>query len=387
MLSINKKLFLAVSFAFISFGSFAADAANTAAPAASTNSNFNPVLCALGSLIIVLFLVIAVLGSVMRNFAMLYRDKMRNDKMGNIAKSVLMLLALSFTSLQVFGQDAAKAAEPTAGGMLASEFYLLMTVIGLELVIVFAMVLYMRTLINSLKKQPEFESNKAPKESRLSFWDKFHDLKPIEREADLLLDHDYDGIKELDNSLPPWWKYGFYLTIFTGIIYLYYYHGGGNGPLSADEYAMEVQKGEADKAAYLAKTSGNIDENNVKMEDAAGITAGKELFVKNCAPCHQPDGGGLVGPNLTDDYWLHGGALKDVFKTIKYGYIDKGMKSWKDDFSPKQLQTLASFVKSLQGTTPAKPKEKQGELYVEAAATATPADSTKATATDSTKKK
>jgi cytochrome c oxidase cbb3-type subunit 3 len=387
MQSIYKKLSLAVSLAFISFGSFAADTANAAVPAASTNANFNPVLCALGSVIIVLFFVIAVLGMVMRNLAFLYRDKMRSDRMGNITKSVLLLLTLGFASLQAFGQDATPA-PATVGGMLASEFYTMMSVIGLELVIVFTMILYMRTLINSIKKSPEFESITAPKESRLSFWDKFHDLKPIEREADLLLDHDYDGIKELDNSLPPWWKYGFYFTIFTGIIYLYYYHGGGNGPSSAEEYNIEVQKGEADKAAYLAKTAGNIDETNVKMEDAVGIAAGKELFVKNCAPCHQPDGGGLVGPNLTDDYWLHGGALKDVFKTITYGYIDKGMKSWKGDFSPKQIQCLASFVKSLHGTKPAKPKDKQGELYVEASAAATPVDSTKkAPANDSTEKK
>ncbi len=387
MQSIYKKLFLAVSLAFISIGSFAADTTSAVAPTANANSDYNPVLCALGSLIVVLFLVIAVLGMVMRNLAFLYRDKIRNERMGNIVKSIILLLSLSFTSLQVFGQEAVKAVEPVTGGMLSSEFNMLITIIFLELIIVFVMIFYMRTLINSISNRPEFESSTAPKESRLSFWDKFHDLKPIEREADLLLDHDYDGIKELDNSLPPWWKYGFYLTIFTGVIYLYYYHGGGNGPSSADEFTIEVQKGEADKAAYLAKTAGNIDENSVKMEDAAGIAAGKELFVKNCAPCHQPDGGGLVGPNLTDDYWIHGGALKDVFKTITYGYIDKGMKSWKGDFSPKQIQTLASFVKSLHGTTPAKPKEKQGELYVEAAAAGAKSDSTKAPAADSTKKK
>jgi cytochrome c oxidase cbb3-type subunit 3 len=385
MLSIYKKLSLAVSLSFLSLGSFAAETATTAAPAATTTSDYNPVLCALGSIIVVLFLVIAVLGSVMRNLAFLYRDKMRNERNGGTIKSLLLLLTLGLASLQTFGQEAATKAA-VKGGMLASEFNALIVVISLELIIVFVMIFYMRILIKSISNRPEFESSTAPKESRLSFWDKLHDLKPLEREADILLDHNYDGIQELDNSLPPWWKYGFYLTILSGCIYLYYYHGGGNGPSSGDEYAMEVQKGEADKAAYLAKTSGNIDENNVKMEDAAGIAAGKEIFIKTCAPCHVADGGGLVGPNLTDDYWIHGGALKDVFHTITFGYIDKGMKSWKDDFSPKQIQCLASFVKSLHGTTPAKPKEKQGELYVEAS-TAAPADSAKTPAADTTKKK
>jgi cytochrome c oxidase cbb3-type subunit 3 len=118
------------------------------------------------------------------------------------------------------------------------------------------------------------------------------------------------------------------------------------------------------------------------MLGADGIASGGTLYQQMCAACHAKDGGGGVGPNLTDEYWLHGGSVKDIFKTIKYGYPDKGMKSWKDDYSPNQIAQITSYVKSLQGTKPAAPKDKQGELYIEAAA---PADSAAAPATDTAK--
>ena len=193
-----------------------------------------------------------------------------------------------------------------------------------------------------------------------------------------MLDHDYDGIRELDNNLPAWWKYGFYLTIVVAFVYVWYYHSGA-GPTQLDEYAAEVKAGEEAKEAYLAKSAGNIDENTVKMGDEASISSGKTLYASNCAACHAPDGGGTVGPNLTDSYWLHGGSISDVFKSIKYGWADKGMKSWKDDFSPKQIADLSTFIKSLNGTTPAAPKDKQGELYTEGSEEKAP-DSTKAIA-------
>jgi cytochrome c oxidase cbb3-type subunit 3 len=149
------------------------------------------------------------------------------------------------------------------------------------------------------------------------------------------------------------------------VIYLWYYHAGGNGPSSYDEYVAEVQTGEEAKAAYLAKSANNVDENTVKVLDATAIASGKTIFETNCAACHAKDGGGGVGPNLTDEYWLHGGGVKNVFKSIKYGWPDKGMKSWKDDFSPNQIAQLASYITTLQGTKPLTPKEKQGELYNE----------------------
>ena len=96
------------------------------------------------------------------------------------------------------------------------------------------------------------------------------------------------------------------------------------------------------------------------------LAGGQKIFSTACTPCHLADGGGSVGPNLTDDYWIHGNTIQDIFKTIKYGYPEKGMKSWQEDYTPAQIAQLASFIKSLQGTHPAKPKEPQGILVVEA---------------------
>ena len=133
------------------------------------------------------------------------------------------------------------------------------------------------------------------------------------------------------------------------------------------------------KEAYLKKAANKVDETNVTyLTDAASLDAGKKIFITICMACHQADGGGAVGPNLTDQYWLHGGSIKDIFKTIKYGWPEKGMKSWQDDYSPVQIAQLSSFVKSLQGTKSAKPKEPQGVMYEEIAApAAAAADSAK----------
>ena len=113
------------------------------------------------------------------------------------------------------------------------------------------------------------------------------------------------------------------------------------------------------------------------MLDAAGIASGMKLYNTNCGACHGDKGQGGVGPNLTDAYWLHGGSISHVFKSIKYGIVDKGMKSWKEDFSPTQIAQLASFIESIQGTNPPGAKEKQGDLYVASESNATPSDSTK----------
>lgn len=183
-----------------------------------------------------------------------------------------------------------------------------------------------------------------------------------------MFDHDYDGIKELDNDLPPWWKYGFYLTIVVGAVYLFNFHVAKTGDLQEIEYKKDVEQAEAAKAAYMASAANNVDETSVKLlTDPADIAAGKNIFEGTCATCHLKLGEGSVGPNLTDDYWLHGGSIQDIFKTIKYGYPDKGMKSWKDDYSPLQIAQLASFIKSIRGTNPPNAKAPQGELYTEKA--------------------
>lgn len=341
-------------------------------------STMNAMLIGLVALIIVLLFAIGILGNVLRQLALVYKEKLRKERAKVIAPVALLFIMLLSTAAHAEEAVATTAPQAPAyiSGIAASDFYLLIGIIALEMLVILSMLLSMRVLVRLLSNKPETEKV-AKAIIRKPFWDKFNKAVAIEKEQDIMLDHDYDGIQELDNSLPPWWKYGFYLTIVVSVIYIYYYHMGGNGPSSYQEYVAEVEKGEAEKAAYLAKSSGNVDENTVKMLDDAGIASGATIFQTACAACHAKDGGGGVGPNLTDEYWLHGGSLSDVFKSIKYGWPDKGMKSWKDDFSPKQIAELTSYIKSIKGTKPAAPKEKQGELYQEAAG----ADSTNVVAT------
>ncbi|MGL6266503.1 MAG: cbb3-type cytochrome c oxidase N-terminal domain-containing protein, partial [Chitinophagaceae bacterium] len=179
------------------------------------------------------------------------------------------------------------------------------------------------------------------------------------------LDHDYDGIRELDNALPPWWKWGFYFTILVAIIYIFNYHVFGTGKNPDQEYAAEMAEGRRIEEQYKARTKSVVDENNITLSDADGIAAGKVLYNQSCIACHMADGGGGIGPNLTDGYWLHSGGLNDIYKTIKIGYPDKGMQSWQSMYSPAQIRNLTSFVKSLAGTKPANPKEPQGDQFSE----------------------
>ena len=188
-------------------------------------------------------------------------------------------------------------------------------------------------------------------------------FRPIEEEADLELHHDYDGIRELDNRLPPWWLYGFYITIIFAGVYLWRYHVAYSAPSSTEEFQIAMKEAEVEKAAYLKKSANNVDENTVKFSsDPAILESGKKIFLTSCAACHGTEGQGTVGPNLTDEYWLHGGSVSSVFKSIKYGWPEKGMKSWKDDFSPVQISQLTSFIQSLQGSKPANSKEPQGTI-------------------------
>ncbi len=361
----NKYSLLAALVAMPAVG-FAADGGG---------SDFNPILIGLITLIIILLFGIGMLGSTLAQLGIAYKKKLKEERSSNsgAVKALLLLIAAGLSSTQLFAQDAAEAAPQVSkaiAGLPAIEFYMLMGTIALELIVMIVLMLLIKVMIRALTAKPGDEQAQAEKAAnRIPFWDRFHSAVAVEHEEDIMLDHDYDGIKELDNSLPPWWKYGFYVTIVIAFIYIWYYHLG-SGPSSREEFLAEMKRGEKEVAAYLAKSANNVDENTVEMLDEAGIAAGQDLFSKNCIACHGPDGGGnAVGPNLADAYWLHKGGLKDIFKSIKYGWTDKGMRSWKDDFSPKQIAQLASYVKSLQGTTPTAPKEPQGELYVEAETT------------------
>ncbi|MBL7719713.1 MAG: c-type cytochrome [Flavipsychrobacter sp.] len=353
---------------------------------AKDGGSLNVLLISLVSLIIVFLFVIGAAANVLRQLSQALiekNDAATPDNTGSV-KSLLLLLIASGLSFSATAAGEAEAVayvswkDKVVSGIPAFDFYMIMGILVLELLVIFAMLVYIRILVRVLSGQPETEKQ-ARRIIKVNFWDRVNKVVPIEREADVMLDHDYDGIHELDNSLPPWWKYGFYLTIVVGVIYLWRFHVSGTGPSSYQEYVAEVKQGEADKAAYLAQSANNVDENSITLlTDDGSLASGKKIFETSCAACHAADGGGGVGPNLADDYWLHGGSIQDIFKSVKYGWQDKGMKSWKDDFSPKQIAELSSYVKTLQGTKPAAPKEPQGEKYTEQQAA--PADSAQSVA-------
>ncbi len=208
-------------------------------------------------------------------------------------------------------------------------------------------------------------ANAAPK---VSLWQglmkKLTRSVPIEREYEVMTDHEYDGIRELDNRLPPWWLYGFYFTIFFAVAYLLYFHVLPYGKSSPQEYEAEMTQAKEEVAVYLASLENNIDETNATVTlIPEELAEAKGLYTQYCVTCHGQAGGGGVGPNLTDAYWIHGGDVKSIFKTVKYGVPQNGMISWQSQLTPKQMQGMASFILAMQGTNPENAKEPQGDLF------------------------
>jgi len=198
---------------------------------------------------------------------------------------------------------------------------------------------------------------------------------PIENENEMLLQHDYDGIKELDNTLPPWWVYMFYLTIVFAVVYLVRFHVMG-GDTQEMELKNEIAQSKIEVAEYLKTAPDLMDEKTVTLlTEPAALAEGKIIYTTNCMVCHRADAGGQIGPNLTDDQWILGGGIKNVFHTLMNGGRDgKGMISWKGTLKPKEMQKVASYILSLKGSNPVNPKASEGEIWVdEAAAKANPA--------------
>lgn len=209
----------------------------------------------------------------------------------------------------------------------------------------------------------EEESQEEGDEWMQNLLHKLTDATPVEEEEKVETDHEYDGIRELDNNLPPWWLAGFYLSILFAVVYVLRYHVFESAPLQEEAFRMEMAQAEAERAEYLKNAANLVDETSVTaLTDEGRILSGQAIFNEKCAVCHAKDGGGGVGPNLTDYYWLHGNSIADVFSTIKYGVPAKGMISWKDQMSPAQIQEVASYILTLEGTEPANPKEPQGDF-------------------------
>lgn len=252
----------------------------------------------------------------------------------------------------------------------------------LVLFVAFYLLLVIKTIVknDAIKRAEEEGREYVPEPSLWQELDRklFTKAVAIEEEETIQLDHDYDGIRELDNHLPPWWKYLFYITIVFAVVYIGVYHVTGSMPLQQQEYENEIAMAEAVKLSAMSEDSSpTIDENNVVYSDDDAVLAnGKKVFVMNCAPCHKDNGEGGIGPNLTDEYWLNGGSIKDIFKAVKYGFPDKGMISWEPLLSPQQMSDVTSFVKSIHGTNPPNAKGPQGEVYMEEEPTENASDTT-----------
>lgn len=297
----------------------------------------------------------------------------------NVAAVAIAVLAISSP---IFAQDAAQ------GGsfVLDSGLENLLLAVNLFLLVGIIFLLgTLRTLVRTLTDAEKSETELVEDRGWLgNFMTNMTDAVPVDEEDEILTDHDYDGIQELDNNLPPWWVMGFYITIACAVVYFGYYEVYLGGNISKKEYAAEMQQAAEEKEAYLAALGGSIDETNVELlTDASALESGATIFQNNCVACHGGAGEGGVGPNLTDKYWLHGGGIKEVFTTVKYGVPAKGMIPWEDQLTPPQMQQVASYILSLQGTNPPNPKEPQGDVWVEegaateeAPAEEAPADST-----------
>jgi cytochrome c oxidase cbb3-type subunit 3 len=337
-------------------------AAAPAAPAARTSPYTDPVFYALCAIAFVLLVFILQLQKVLSAVGQNYVKEKKN-----YLSTLLLLIAVFLFPENTFAQGSPAASEQDwflHRGFGSNAMNALFFLIVFEI----AVVIYYVRLIRLFTAPPAEEVVPAVRaEGKPAFWERFHQSVAIEKEAAILTDHDYDGIRELDNALPPWWKYGFYLTIVWAVVYMVYFHVTQSGPLSLGEYENQLAVAEEEMMAYRAKAANLVDETNVVLlTSAEAMGKGKMIFDNLCVTCHGSGGEGKVGPNLTDAYWKNGGDIKDLFKTIKYGVAGSGMKSWKSELSPSQMAEVSTFILSLQGTQPANGKEPEGNLYTPA---------------------
>jgi len=378
------KYLMSLMLVIAGVGNSFAEAATTAAN--SKNLMNNVLFWVLLIVILILLFFITSVSKVIKNITETDIKKTKSETKINATVVGLILFFGSLFSAGVLkAQEAAAAAAPVSEGFFKAEyaglgasiFYLMVTAIVAELFILSILLIVLRKMLRMLG----MVSDLAPEEEKPMFdfakiSSTLNDAIPLEREAEIMTDHEYDGIRELDNNLPPWWKYGFYLTIIIGIVYLFDYHVTRSSPLQLAEYEYELVEAAIAKEEYLKTVADKVDESNVTMMIAAAdISAGQTLYKANCVACHGQGGEGGVGPNLTDEYWIHGGGIKNIFKTIKYGVAAKGMIAWQSQLKPVDMQQISSFVMSLKGTKPAGGKAPQGDIYVEEGVKA---DSTKA---------
>lgn len=283
-----------------------------------------------------------------------------------------IVLAMALISTSSFAQSSG-ASETSLLDDPLILFYITAGFLFVVALLVIAVALYMLQALRHMARNAAMERAKKlgiEYKEEPSLWTKFDmwvtNAVPVEKEATVMMDHNYDGIRELDNHLPPWWKWLLYGSIVWSVFYMIAYHVTNSLPLSIEEYDNEVAYAEEQIRKLQAANPGvKIDENTVVFTTEAGALAdGKGTFNSICASCHRPDGGGDIGPNLTDPYWKHGGSIQDVFKIVRDGVPNTNMVAWGGALSPEKIQNVSSYLLTMQGTNPPNGKAPEGDLYV-----------------------
>ena len=288
----------------------------------------------------------------------------------------LLMSVLRVTALVVIAFLLIEYLLPVEDGLVIVKYPVLLGILAVVFVAALAIEIAIAALGNVLFKslkedaREKYLQEELLKKEKLTNW--FNKLKsnltktkPIEQEGEIIMDHDYDGIRELDNKLPPWWLYGFYATIIYAFGYMAYYHIF-DGSTQAEEYQAEIAQAKVDIEEYKKNAPDLIDASTVALlTDEDDLSAGSKIFSVNCVACHRADGGGGIGPNLTDDHWIFDGDIAGVYTVISEGgRTGKGMISWKQDLKPSEIAQVASYILSLHGSNPPDPKEAEGELFV-----------------------
>jgi cytochrome c oxidase cbb3-type subunit 3 len=323
------------------------------------NLNLFYILCAA---IILQLIVILVITNSTRSMVEMNNEKQKKDKGGSLTNWLVLIgiLGLGALSNPTYALNFIEAGENVEGPWLLvedSDIYFLVAINLILLVLIF----HFRGLFMDIARMVRpHQTERVSKRKQRKLNKLLTDVVPIEEEHTILMHHEYDGIKELDNNLPPWWVWGFYTTILFAVVYLFHYHILHTGDLQAAEYDKAVAEGQAEVSAYLEKMAMNVDETNVTLlTEKEALAQGKIVFNENCILCHNTNGAGTQnGPNLTDKSWIYGYDIKDVFTTVKKGRPG-GMPEHNSKLNPVQMQQVASFVLSL---PEAEGREPQGEF-------------------------
>lgn len=277
---------------------------------------------------------------------------------------ILLVAALALFLIEYIAGSTGKWAIVETPILMAVWFVIIFFMIAIEVSVVAFQRLLFHTLSDEARERFLAKERKATSGEWLSkAYGWLVGKKKGRSDEEIILDHNYDGIRELDNNLPTWWVYGFYATIIFAVVYMVRYHVF-DGPTQDEEYIREVTAAQAHIEEYRKTTKGLVDASTVVMlTDASDLQTGKNVFDTNCAVCHRSDGGGGIGPNLTDNHWILGGAINNIYEVISEGgRPGKGMIAWKNDLRPLEIAQVSSYILTLGGTNPPDAKEPEGDF-------------------------